>query len=98
MRPMSPEDAIKAVRITGRLPSVHGAPIHIGDPEAIGIHDVSHPDYGDAMTIKAGEVPVFWACGVTPQAAIAQALPEFCITHAPGHMLATDIPNAQLTF
>ncbi|MDX8499022.1 putative hydro-lyase [Mesorhizobium sp. VK4C] len=98
MRPMRPENAIKAVQITGRLPFVHGAPIHMGDPDAIGIHDVSRPDYGDAVTIKAGEVPVFWACGVTPQAALAQALPELCITHAPGHMLVTDIPNAQLTF
>lgn len=97
MRPMSPEDAIRAVQITGRFPSVHGAPVHIGDPSAIGIKDIGKPDYGDAVTINDGEVPVFWACGVTPQAAIAQARPGFCITHAPGHMLVTDLVNANLS-
>ena len=97
MRPMSPADAIRAVQITGRLPSVHGAPIHIGDPRVIGINDIDAPDYGDAVTIQPGEVPVFWACGVTPQAAIAKARPDFSITHAPGHMLVTDLLNADLS-
>ncbi|CCM79843.1 putative hydro-lyase [Rhizobium mesoamericanum] len=97
MRPMLPEDAIKAVQITGRFPSVHGAPIHLGDPEFIGISDIANPDYGDAVTIRPGEIPVFWACGVTPQAAIAGAMPEISITHAPGHMLVTDMLNIKLS-
>lgn len=96
MRPMSPKDAVRAVEITSRLPAAHGSPIHIGDPAQIGIADLSRPDYGDAVSVRPGEVPVFWACGVTPQAAIARVKPEFCITHAPGHMLVTDIPNASL--
>jgi uncharacterized protein YcsI (UPF0317 family) len=96
MRPMKPADAIRAVQITTRLPSVHGAPVHLGFPEAIGIADIAKPDYGDALPIEPGELPVFWACGVTPQAAIAAARPPFAITHAPGAMLATDLKNAQL--
>ena len=96
MRPMKPADAIRAVQITTRLPSVHGAPVHLGLPEAIGISDLAKPDYGDAVPIESGELPVFWACGVTPQAAIAAARPPFAITHAPGSMLATDLKNAQL--
>ncbi len=97
MRPMLPEQAIKAVQITGRFPSVHGAPIHLGDPETIGISDVANPDYGDAVAIRPGEIPVFWACGVTPQAAIVRAKPDISITHAPGHMLLTDILNNRLS-
>ncbi len=73
MRPMTPADAIRAVQITTRLPSVHGAPVHLGFPEAIGIADIARPDYGDAVPVERGELPVFWACGVTPQAAIAAA-------------------------
>ena len=96
MRPMKPADAIRAVQITTRLPAVHGAPIHIGFPEAIGIEDIGKPDYGDAVPVQAGELPVFWACGVTPQAAIAAARPPFAITHAPGCMLVTDLQNTQL--
>jgi uncharacterized protein YcsI (UPF0317 family) len=96
MRPLTPADAIRAVQITSRFPSVHGAPVHIGDPAAIGIGDVSRPDYGDAVDIAPGEVPVFWACGVTPQAVIAKTRPDFCITHAPGYMLVTDIKNSTL--
>jgi uncharacterized protein YcsI (UPF0317 family) len=96
MRPLVPADAIRAVQITSRFPSVHGAPVHMGDPAAIGIHDVSKPDYGDAVDIAPGEVPVFWACGVTPQAVIANCRPNFCITHAPGYMLVTDIKNSTL--
>ena len=97
MRPMKPVDAIRAVQITSRLPAVHGAPVHLGFPEAIGIKDLAKPDYGDAVPVAAGELPVFWACGVTPQAAIAAARLPFAITHAPGYMLVTDLKNAQLT-
>jgi uncharacterized protein YcsI (UPF0317 family) len=96
MRPMKPADAIRAVQITSRLPSVHGAPIHLGLPEEIGIKDIAKPDYGDPVSIARGELPVFWACGVTPQAAIAAARIPFAITHAPGFMLVTDLKNAQL--
>jgi uncharacterized protein YcsI (UPF0317 family) len=96
MRPLVPADAIRAVQITSRFPSVHGAPVHIGDPAVIGIDDVSKPDYGDAVDIAPGEVPVFWACGVTPQAVMAKSRPDFCITHAPGYMLVTDIKNSTL--
>ena len=96
MRPLSPGDAIRAIQITSRFPSVHGAPVHLGLPEAIGIGSLDRPDYGDAVPVHAGELPVFWACGVTPQAVIAEAEPEFCITHAPGSMLITDLLNAKL--
>jgi uncharacterized protein YcsI (UPF0317 family) len=94
MRPLTPADAIRAIQITSQLPAVHGAPVHIGFPEAIGIADLNRPDYGDPLPIEAGELPVFWACGVTPQAAIAAARPPFAITHAPGCMLVTDLKNA----
>ena len=94
MRPMTPADAIRAIQITSRFPAVHGAPVHIGMPEAIGILDINKPDYGDAVPVRAGEMPVFWACGVTPQAVIAQVKPELCITHAPGAMLITDLRNS----
>jgi len=97
MRPMKPADAIRAIQVTTRLPRVHGAPVHIGFPEAIGIKDLGKPDYGDAVPIEAGELPVFWACGVTPQAAIAAAKPPFAITHAPGCMLVTDLKNNNLS-
>jgi uncharacterized protein YcsI (UPF0317 family) len=96
MRPLSPADAIRAIQITSRFPAVHGAPVHIGLPEAIGISRLDRPDYGDAVPIHRDELPVFWACGVTPQAVIAEARPEFCITHAPGSMLITDLLNAKL--
>jgi uncharacterized protein YcsI (UPF0317 family) len=96
MRPLSAADAIRAVEVTSRFPDVHGAPVHIGDPALIGIADLSRPDYGDAVAVLPDELPVFWACGVTPQAAIAQARPAFCITHAPGAMLITDLLNHQL--
>jgi uncharacterized protein YcsI (UPF0317 family) len=97
MRPLKPSDAIRAVQITTRLPAVHGAPVHIGFPEQIGIKDISKPDYGDPVPVEAGELPVFWACGVTPQAAIAAARPPFAITHAPGFMLVTDLQNVELS-
>lgn len=96
MRPLKPKDAIRAIQITSRFPSVHGAPVHIGLPGSIGIADIAKPDYGDAVPIGADELPVFWACGVTPQAVIAQVKPEFCITHAPGCMLITDLKNTAL--
>lgn len=96
MRPFMAQDAIRAIQITSRFPSVHGAPIHLGDPAQIGIADINKPDYGDAVTLHKGEIPVFWACGVTPQAIIDAVRPEFSITHAPGHMLITDLPNTQL--
>jgi uncharacterized protein YcsI (UPF0317 family) len=96
MRPLRPADAIRAIQITSRFPAVHGAPVHIGLPERIGIADLARPDYGDAVPVGDGELPVFWACGVTPQAVIASVRPEFCITHAPGCMLVTDLRNASL--
>jgi uncharacterized protein YcsI (UPF0317 family) len=96
MRPMKAADAIRAVQVTSRFPQVHGAPVHLGDPSLIGIHDLATPDYGDAVEVLPDELPVFWACGVTPQAAIRQARPPLCITHAPGAMLITDLFNSQL--
>lgn len=95
MRPLKPADAIRAVQITTRFPAVHGAPVHIGKPELIGIKDVMKPDYGDAVPVNADELPVFWACGVTPQSVIATVKPEFCITHYPGSMLVTDRKNSE---
>lgn len=92
MRAMPASDAIEAVQICARFPLAHGAPVHLGDPAQIGISDLMAPDYGDAPVIRPGDIPVFWACGVTPQAAIAAARPALAITHAPGHMLVTDIP------
>ncbi len=96
MRPLKAADAIRAVQITSRFPAVHGAPVHIGDPRLIGIADLSQPDYGDAVAVHADELPVFWACGVTPQAALVQARLPLAITHAPGAMLVTDLLNHQL--
>jgi uncharacterized protein YcsI (UPF0317 family) len=96
MRPLRPAAAIRAIQITSRFPSVHGAPVHLGLPEAIGIRDLGRPDYGDPVPVEPGELPVFWACGVTPQAVIAATRPEFCITHAPGCMLITDLRNSAL--
>ena len=96
MRPFAPADAVRAVQITSRFPNVHGAPVHLGDASAIGIDDISRPDFGDPIDVHTGELPVFWACGVTPQAAVMAARPEFCITHAPGCMLVTDLKNEQL--
>ncbi|MBB5214834.1 uncharacterized protein YcsI (UPF0317 family) [Parapusillimonas granuli] len=96
MRPMKAKDAIRAIQITSRFPSVHGAPVHLGDPSLIGIRDIHQPDYGDPVAVHADEIPVFWACGVTPQAVIHTVKPEFSITHAPGHMLITDVGNTSL--
>jgi uncharacterized protein YcsI (UPF0317 family) len=96
MRPYTPADAITAACVTARYPHVHGSPIHWGDPTAIGISDLGKPDWGDAVDIHPGEVPVFWACGVTPQAALLQSKPPFAITHAPGHMFVTDVTDEEL--
>lgn len=96
MRPMLAKDAIRAIQICTRFPSVHGAPIHFGNPDLIGIADLNQPEFGDPVTIKDHEIPVFWACGVTPQVALEQARPPFCITHSPGCMLVTDVPNSRL--
>jgi uncharacterized protein YcsI (UPF0317 family) len=93
---MLPSDAIRAIQICTRFPAVHGAPIHFGDPDLIGITDINKPEFGDAVSIGKNEVPVFWACGVTPQVVLEQARPPFCITHSPGCMLVTDLPNSQL--
>jgi len=96
MRPVPPDKVTRAVQITARYASVHGAPIHIGDPSKIGIKNLSKPDFGDPVTVKKGEIPVFWACGVTPQAVVMRAKPEFCITHSPGHMFISDVLNEEL--
>jgi len=96
MRPLYPSEAIEAIQITSRYPRVHGAPVHIGLPESIGIDDLESPFAGDAPGMAADEIPVFWACGVTPQVAVRQARPPLCITHVPGCMLVTDLENADL--
>ena len=96
MRPLKPADAIKAVQITSRYPSVHGAPLHLGNPEAIGIRDINKPDYGDAVAIHPDEIPVFWACGVTPQSVLTAAKLPIVITHAPGCMFVTDVMDETL--
>ena len=94
MRPIPAGQVPLAVEVTARFERVHGAPVHVGAPELLGIRDLARPDYGDPVEIRPGELPVFWACGVTPQSvALASALP-FCITHAPGHMFVTDLRNA----
>ena len=95
---MSYSDAIRSIQITGAMPRVHGAPVHFGDPAVIGIRNIDRPDFGDAVTIRPGEIPVFWPCGVTPQAALMQSKPAFAITHAPGHMLITDVKNICLKY
>lgn len=96
MRPIPYKQVIRAVTATAAMPKVHGAPVHIGDPAQIGIADVRKPDFGDSVEIHDGDVPVFWPCGVTPQAAIMAAKPELAITHAPGHMFLTDVRNSTL--
>jgi uncharacterized protein YcsI (UPF0317 family) len=95
MRPMTPEQAIRATQVTSRFPGVHGAPVHVGDPEALGIADLARPDYGDPVEVRPGEIPVFWACGVTPQAVAAASRPSLMLTHAPGHMFVTDVPDVR---
>lgn len=96
MRPFRAEAAIRAIQITTRFPQTHGAPVHLGDPSLIGIGSLSAPDYGDAVSVGSDELPVFWACGVTPQQILMNSGIGFAITHAPGHMLVTDIPENQV--
>ncbi|MDC0610824.1 putative hydro-lyase [Vibrio sp.] len=98
MRPFIPSDAIRAIQVTSRFPMAHGAPIHFGDPALIGIKDISQPQYGEPVSIYENEVPVFWACGVTPQNVIRNSKPPFCITHAPGKMLITNRLNNEYAF
>jgi uncharacterized protein YcsI (UPF0317 family) len=95
MRPIPSSLVVRVKEITGRLPLAHGAPVHAGDPLSIGIADLSHPDFGDPVTVRADEVPVFWACGVTPQAVAMEAKPELMLTHAPGHMFITDLTHSE---
>ena len=96
MRPMTADFALQASRITGRFPRAHGSPVHLGDPSQIGISNINRPDYGESVTIHPNEIPVFWACGVTPQAvAVASKIP-FLITHSPGHMFVSDWTDNQL--
>ena len=96
MRPFAAAQAIRAVQICTRFPAVHGAPVHLGDPALIGIGDLARPDYGDAVSVRSNELPLFWACGVTPQVALEAARPPLAITHSPGCMLVTDLRNSQL--
>ena len=98
MRPIPDDLVVKAVNVTAAMPRVHGAPVHIGNPEAIGIEDIFSPDYGDSVTVNEGETPVFWACGVTPQNAVIQSKPPIAITHSPGHMFITDVKNVSLKY
>ncbi|MEM9198806.1 MAG: putative hydro-lyase [Pseudomonadota bacterium] len=91
MRPIPKPLVDRAVEVSGQFPWAHGTPVHIGDPTEIGIRSLSAPDWGDQLAIGPDEVPVFWACGVTPQAALDRARPDLCITHRPGHMLVTDL-------
>lgn len=93
MRPYRQTDTMRVAEITSQFPLAHGAPVHIGDPSKIGISDLSSPDFGVAVTVKSDEVPVFWACGVTPQVVVRKAKPPICITHAPGHMVVTDLSS-----
>jgi uncharacterized protein YcsI (UPF0317 family) len=96
MRPIRADQIARAVTASARFPNAHGAPIHVGDPAALGIDDIRHPHYGDAQEFEPGDVPVFWACGVTPQAVALASKPPFMITHSPGHMFITDVPNGAL--
>ncbi|WP_154491674.1 MULTISPECIES: putative hydro-lyase [unclassified Paracoccus (in: a-proteobacteria)] len=95
MRPIPADRVAEAAMISGRFPAVHGAPVHVGAPEALGIADLGRPDFGDPVELRPGELPVFWACGVTPQAALMASRPPFAITHAPGHMFITDVPDSR---
>ncbi len=96
MRPIKSHQISRAVEISARYPQVHGSPIHIGNPKAIGIDDLDRPDYGEKVPVDADEIPVFWPCGVTPQSVLKNSGVEYFITHAPGHMFVTDIRNEAL--
>ncbi|MGH2560087.1 MAG: putative hydro-lyase [Thermomicrobiales bacterium] len=96
MRPMPADQITRAVQVTSRFPAVHGGPVYIGDPADLGINDLMVPEWGDPPIMEPGDMPVFWACGVTPQAIAMAAKPPLMITHAPGHMFVTDVPVASL--
>ena len=96
MRPLTPGQTVTATRVCARFPRAHGVPVHFGDPEAIGVRDLDRPDFGDPVEVRPGEVPVFWACGVTPQAVAMHVRPPLLLTHAPGHMFVTDLRDADL--
>jgi uncharacterized protein YcsI (UPF0317 family) len=96
MRPLTAAQTVRATTICARFPRAHGVPIHFGEPEKIGIRDLAKPDFGEEVSIRENEVPVFWACGVTPQAALMEAKPPFAITHKPGHMFLTDLKDTDL--
>jgi uncharacterized protein YcsI (UPF0317 family) len=96
MRPMTPAQAVAATRVCARFPRAHGTPVHFGDPAALGIADPARPDFGDPVEVRSGEVPIYWACGVTPQAALTRAKLPFAITHKPGHMFLTDLRDVDL--
>ena len=96
MRPIPAALVSRAVMASARFPGAHGAPVHVGDPATIGIEDITRPDWGDPQDFAPGDVPVFWACGVTPQAVALASKPPFMITHSPGHMFLTDVSNAAL--
>jgi len=96
MRPMTPAQAVRAVQICSRFPRAHGTPVHFGDPAAIGIGDIARPDFGDPVEIRHGELPVFWACGVTPQAVSIECQPSLLITDKPGDMFVTDLRDTEL--
>ena len=97
MRPLTPEQAVRAVQVTTRFHLTHGAPVHMGSPEEIGIKDINQPDFGDAVTIRPGEIPVFWACGVTSALAVTSTPLPLVMTHAPGHMFVSDLKDEDLT-
>ena len=95
MRPFKKSLVDKVTEITNEFPNMHGGPVHAGNPKEIGIRNIDKPDYGDSIEIAEDEVPVFWACGVTPQNVVLNAKPEILISHAPGHMFITDINNEE---
>jgi len=90
MRPYLPEEIALAVAISGRFPTMHGAPVHVGDPDSLGVKNIDDAEFGEAVEIAENQLPVFWACGVTPQAVAMSARPPLMITHSPGHMFVTD--------
>ena len=90
MRPIHKDNLVRAVQVTSRFPATHGAPIHIGDPKEIGIENINLPDFGESAEIKENEIPVFWACGVTPQVVALKSKPSIMITHSPGYMFITN--------
>lgn len=97
MRPMTPEEAVRAVQVTTRFHLTHGAPVHLGSPEKIGIKDLDKPDFGDPVAIRPDEIPIFWACGVTSMLAATSAPLPLVITHSPGHMFVSDLKDEDMT-